>query len=247
MPLDSESFADLIVAGIKTATAPLVARIKVLERAALVAPRDGRDGAPGPPGEKGLDGARGEPGVKGEPGPAGESGARGEPGEKGEPGPAGERGPEGSPGAPGRDGRDGLPGVQGEKGLDGKPGRDGADGQAGTNGRDGTLEQLKVMFDGERTITLCFKDGTPIEGGVIRFPIVLDRGVYKEGVPYESGDGVTFGGSFWIAQAATDAKPGVGATPWRLAVKAGREGKPGPPGPKGLDGKNGRDGRDFTR
>ncbi len=79
-------------------------------------------------------------------------------------------------------------------------------------------------------MTFFYKDGTPVEGGVLRFPVVLDRGVYQKGRSYEQGDGVTMGGSFWIAQAATSETPGVGPTQWRLSVKAGREGKQGPPG-----------------
>ena len=34
----------------------------------------------------------------------------------------------------------------------------------------------------------------------VPFPVVLDRGVFKEGTAYEHGDAVTFGGSLWIAQ-----------------------------------------------
>lgn len=162
---------------------------------------------------------------------------------------------------PGRDGRDGAAGVPGEKGLDGKPGtdgtpgrdgrdgargsvgdkgRDGVHGKDGVNGRDGTLEHLKVMYDGERTVTLCFKDGTAIDGGVLVFPIPLDRGVYVAGKTYDTGDGVTYGGSYWITPSVTSGRPGDGASPWRLAVKHGREGKPG------LNGKDGVNGRDLT-
>lgn len=118
-------------------------------------------------------------------------------------------------------GRDGLPGVQGpvgEKGLDGARGAD------GMHGRDGTLENLKATFDGERTVTLCFKNGDPIEGGVIKFNIPLDRGVYMAGKAYEQADMVTWGGSTWICQETTTAKPGESKS-WRLCVKRGRDGK----------------------
>lgn len=145
-------------------------------------------------------------------------------------------------------GRDGLPGVpgppgeRGEKGLDGAPGKD---------GRDGTLEQLKVQYDDERTLRLSVKaTGAPIEGGVIVLPTVIDRGVYQEGRVYAKGDGVTYSGSFWIAQGETDAKPketNEASRTWRLAVKQGAPGKPGPAGAKGLDGKDGRPGRDLTQ
>lgn len=151
----------------------------------------------------------------GAPGPAGL------PGVDGAPGPQGERGPEGPAG---RDGRDGLPGVSGgpgEKGLDGAPGAAGAD------GRDGTLENLLVKHDGERTISLCFKDGGPIEGGVIRFPVPLYRGVFVEGKAYESADMVTWGGSTWLCNQETSTKPGDGSKAWTLVVKRGRDGKDG--------------------
>jgi len=148
-------------------------------------------------------------------------------------------GPVGPKGEPGRDGRDGLPGWIGEKGPPGDPGTN------GTNGRDGTLENLKVQFDGERTVTLCFKNGDPIDGGVIRFDIPLDRGVYQDGRRYEKADAVTYAGSFWIAQAETSARPGQGATAWRLAVKRGADGKPGSDGKKGDPGPQGTPGRGY--
>jgi hypothetical protein len=65
----------------------------------------------------------------------------------------------------------------------------------------------------------------------IVLPIVVDRGVFKPGTTYEKGDGITWGGSFWIAQRSTEAKPEVDDS-WRLSVKRGRDGK---------DGANGKD------
>ncbi|MNY32598.1 hypothetical protein D3C86_1668240 [compost metagenome] len=56
-------------------------------------------------------------------------------------------------------------------------------------------------------------------------PVVLDRGYYREGDAFEKGDGVTFGGSYWIAQATTRTKPEIGNAEWRLAVKKGRDAK----------------------
>ncbi|UJF37672.1 hypothetical protein JKV45_21415 [Pseudomonas aeruginosa] len=68
----------------------------------------------------------------------------------------------------------------------------------------------------------------------VSVPVVIDRGVFKAGSEYKSGDGVTWGGSYWIAQKdAPEGKPGEpGSEGWRLAVKKGRDGK---------DGKNGID------
>jgi len=59
-------------------------------------------------------------------------------------------------------------------------------------------------------------------------PLVIDRGVFRADGLYDKGDGVTFGGSFWIAQTETAARPGEGNTDWRLAVKKGRDGKDKP-------------------
>jgi hypothetical protein len=52
-----------------------------------------------------------------------------------------------------------------------------------------------------------------------------DMGVWGEGRSYLKGDGVTWGGSFWIAQDDTADKPEASAKSWRLAVKRGRDGK----------------------
>lgn len=57
-----------------------------------------------------------------------------------------------------------------------------------------------------------------------RLPVPLDRGVWKSEAAYKPGDGVTWGGQFWICQAETVEKPGTDAG-WRLAVKKGRDGK----------------------
>ena len=63
----------------------------------------GKDGAPGPQGEKGIDGA---PGQKGDPGIDGKDGRDGRDGVDGK---DGERGPKGEPGKDGRDGKDAAP------------------------------------------------------------------------------------------------------------------------------------------
>lgn len=57
-----------------------------------------------------------------------------------------------------------------------------------------------------------------------------DRGVFKEGESYLRGDGVTFGGSLFLAQKDQPAgKPGA-SSDWRLAVKKGRDGRDSEPG-----------------
>ena len=150
----------------------------------------------------------------------------------------------GEKGLDGRDGRDGQPGVPGppgEKGLDGINGNDGAP------GRDGTLENLKVEYDGERTVRFCFKDGTPIEGGELRLPIVLFRGGYDQTRAYAVGDSVMRGGSMWIARKdatgiAPDENTSASKETWMLAVMRGRQGKEGPMGKEGPIGKMGPQG-----
>lgn len=139
----------------------------------------------------------------------------------------------------GRDGRDGLNGVQGEKGVDGKDGRDGADGLG--------FDDLSVEHDGERGFTVKFQQGDRVKSFSFTLPIVLDRGVYKEGQDYQRGDGATFAGSFWIAQAETKSKPDAGDGTWRLAVKRGRDGRDGAPGERGEKGAKGEPGLDGRR
>lgn len=60
-------------------------------------------------------------------------------------------------------------------------------------------------------------------------PVVLYRGIFKEGDVYEAGDSVTWGGSTWIALQDTASKPDSVDGTWRLAVKRGSPGKDGGP------------------
>lgn len=161
---------------------------------------------------------------------------------QGDPGPAGPQGPsgangegkEGAPGAPGRDGRDGLPGVQGERGSDGKDGREGIDGKDGLG-----FEDMSLAYDGERTIVVRFTRGELVKEFPLVMPILLDRGVWKQG-DFAKGDAVSFGGSLWIAQRDTSDKPET-TDAWRLSVKRGRDGKDGKNGERGAEGRAGRD------
>lgn len=107
----------------------------------------------------------------------------------------------------------------GEKGQDGKDGRDGVDGLG--------FDELDVVHDGARGFTFRFTRGDQVKEFPFSLPVVLDKGVYKAGDEYEPGDGVTYGGSFWIAQEKTQEKPDSGKG-WRLAVKRGRDGKSAP-------------------
>lgn len=107
----------------------------------------------------------------------------------------------------------------------------------GKDGRDGFgFEDMQVEHDGCRSFGFVFTKGSDTKRFEFTVPAFVDRGVFRESEAYEAGDGVTWGGSFFIAQkAAPVGKPGEpGSEGWRLAVKRGR------------DGKDGRDGIDKT-
>lgn len=202
MQLDARALADATAEIVKAHVAPLLRRIEQLE-------------------------AR----------PLPERGEKGEPGERG------------LPGEPGRDGvgvRDGflqregvlilslsdgttrdLGVVVGADGKDGEPGKDGKDGEPGKDGRDGfALEHFDIEAgeDG-RTCTLKFEQGDVRHTYDLVFPAIIYRDIFKEGEEYQAGDAVTWGGSLFIAQRATSAKPESADSGWRLAVKKGRDGK----------------------
>ena len=115
------------------------------------------------------------------------------------------------------------------------PGPQGPPGPAGKNATD--LEMFKDYItqciaamlgtasvaspDGGRTLQLLL--GGKVLGEV-KTATVLDAGVWKDGTAYSKGDGVTSGGSFWIAQSETASRPGK-SDEWRLAVKRGNDGR----------------------
>lgn len=211
----------------------------------------GPQGLTGRQGEPGIDGKDGVPGAHGIKGEAGEKGAPGIDGKsvtveevrqmfEGEFSKwaldferraqdvlqkAIDRIPVPKDGTAGVNGKDGNDGLDGRNGVDGLHGKDGA---PGDNGKDGFgFDDLDVIQDGERGITLRFAHGEIVKDFSLKFPVLIDRGVYQQGGKYEKGDGVTYGGSLWIAQKDTpDNKPGSG-TDWRLAVKRGKDGKDG--------------------
>lgn len=164
------------------------------------------------------------------------------------PAPRGERGEQGERGEKGADGKDGRDGIDGKDGAgigdlmidrdhnlvatftDGRTkqlgivvGKDGRDGKDGVPFGPDDID-MTLMEDG-RTVRMAFTKGDTEYAFQIPFPVVIDRGVFVEGKEYEEADGVTWGGSFWIAQRATSAKPDSPESGWRLAVKRGRDGK----------------------
>jgi hypothetical protein len=149
------------------------------------------------------------------------------------PGPEGKRGPKGEAGDKGERGEPGKVGPAGRDGLDGKDGERGQKGEPGRNATDLLLlreyidEQIAQMLkaakittaDGGRTLLVSLA-GIVHE---VKTALVLDAGVWTERA-YAAGDGVTHGGSFFIAQANTTEKPGK-SDDWRLAVKRGADGR----------------------
>ncbi len=131
----------------------------------------------------------------------------------------------------------GPPGMQGERGMQGAigpAGERGLKGEAGRNASDlallqqGIEERIDAQFkassvttdDGGRTLKWS------VAGQIheVKTAVVLDAGIWKDGNVYVAGDGVTHGGSWWIAKQETAEKPGK-SDAWRLAVKRGNDGR----------------------
>lgn len=97
----------------------------------------------------------------------------------------------------------------------------------GNDGNDGfSIDSFEMSLDEDsRTVKMSFvSDGKTFEKSVY-LPLPLDMGSFKHGTEYKKGDGVTYEGSFWIAQ--KDNPEGVPGTngDFRLAVKRGRDSK----------------------
>jgi len=194
----AETTALIVREHVERATAPLIERIAFLEARQL---EKGEKGDPGEPGEKGADGKDGRDGADGQNGKDG----------------AGIadllRDHEGNLVATFTDGR-----LKNLGPIQGKDGRDGRDGFQ--------LEDFDCrVLDDDRTIELAFRAGSVEHIATLKWPTLIDRGVFKAGESYERGDAVTWAGSIWIAQKDTEAKPDTPDSGWRLAVKRGRDGK----------------------
>lgn len=107
--------------------------------------------------------------------------------------------------------------------VEGPPGPPGAPGPPGPPGFG--FDDMRVNYDGERTITLAWSRGDVKAEQPIKIPAMLYRGVHVPGRMYDKGDCVTFGGSLWHANAETTTRPGDGSAAWTLAVKRGRDGR----------------------
>lgn len=85
--------------------------------------------------------------------------------------------------------------------------------------------ELTLGEDG-RTVTFKMQAGETVIEKSVKIAAVIDQGTFKHEGSYEKGDGVSYGGSFWIAKCdAPKGVPGSGETDWRCGVKKGRDGK----------------------
>lgn len=84
------------------------------------------------------------------------------------------------------------------------------------------FDDLDLVED-EKGVVLRFAHGDVFKD--FPLPVVFDRGVFKDGGSYRKGNGVTWGGSYWIAQKDDPGKPDTPESGWRLAVKKGQNGK----------------------
>ncbi len=96
----------------------------------------------------------------------------------------------------------------------------------GVDGKDGFgFDDLSLEDDGAGNLKFIFLRGDQKKEFAVRVPVFIDRGVFKEGTSdYLKGNGVTWGGSFYIAQKDNPVgKPCDTSEDWRQAVKKGRD------------------------
>lgn len=209
----------------------------------------GEAGLAGERGEKGDAGPVGEKGDPGEPGRDGKDGASVDPAElQRMVAAAVEKAMSAiqipKDGAPGLNGKDGV-GLAGAlldragslvvtltdgstRDLGPVIGKDGAAGAPGKDGRDGfSLDDFDLEKKDDRTVILKFVRGDVAERYEMHFPVMIYRGVFRDGDAYERGDTVTWGGSLWHCDADTTDKPDGQQKHWTLAAKRGRDGKDG--------------------
>ena len=134
------------------------------------------------------------------------------------------------PGPQGEIGPEGRRGLRGDKGEPGPEGREGRQGRVGEKGADGLGWDNMEKIDEAGEYGFCLKrDGVVVQEYRWARPQAnfadIYKGVWRE-AEFRRGDAVTFGGSLFIAQCDTTAKPESGAD-WKLAVKRGRDGKDG--------------------
>lgn len=96
----------------------------------------------------------------------------------------------------------------------------------GKDGKTFTLDDFDIVpLNDPRDYKLCFTNGDMMHSFELELPGFVDKAVWKETEAYRKGDGVTWAGSFWIAERDVPGKPDTADSGWRLAVKRGRDGK----------------------
>ena len=156
-----------------------------------------QQGGTGPQGPAGADGAQGPMGLQGFEGLQGPQGSQGP---QGFPGNQGPPGPKGMDGAPGNQGPQGLQGNMGQNGNEGPPGPAGPNGMDGAPGAQGPT-------------------GPPGPAG-LNF-----RGPWNSATLYVAANGVSFGGSSYIALQTNTGEPDTdvagGGGNWALLAQRG--------------------------
>lgn len=97
--------------------------------------------------------------------------------------------------------------------------KDGADGVG--------FDDMTFTHDGERTFTFRFVKGDRVVEKSIDVPMMIYRGIYREGEQYKQGDTCTWGGHLWHCDTATTDKPDGAERCWSMAVRKGKDGKDG--------------------
>lgn len=88
-----------------------------------------------------------------------------------------------------------------------------------------SLDDLEVEQIDDRRVRLVMKRG-PDEASVeLRFPVMIDRGIWSDRAHYERGDTVSRQGALWTAQQDSPGVPGAPDSGWRLSVKPPPAGK----------------------
>lgn len=88
------------------------------------------------------------------------------------------------------------------------------------------IADLRIDQPSGREFTIVARTSSGAEvSKSIKVAALVDKGIFRADGDYEAGDGVTWGGSFFIAQKDLPVgKPGEpGCEGWRLAVKRGRD------------------------
>lgn len=120
----------------------------------------------------------------------------------------------------------------------------------GERGKDGFgfEHMIEEVEDGGRVIVRRFSRGDEIKEFRHVTAVIIYRGVYRaDAGGYLRGDLVTYAGSLWHCDAATQEKPGDGSKNWTLAAKRGADGRHGKDGERGPAGPEGKAGRDLTQ